>query len=403
MQFFYSVFIHFYGFILHFASLFNKKAGKWCAARENLLPDLAKKINADDNYCWIHCASAGEFEQAIPLINRIKSQESGIKTEKNNLQIAVSFFSPSGFEMYKDSDEADLFFYFPLDTKQNATQLIEILKPQFVIFIRNEIWLNVLSELKSNSIPAFLVNVNLEQKRSFFYQKYLDKAYPLFTKIYDTKTFGNTKLEKVIENKDATFSNEILDDFYKDSFVIIAGSSWTKEEEIIAEFYKEYSSKIPNLKIIIAPHEFDKSKINQIQKLFEKNIFSYSDRTSKGNSSILFLDKQGILKYAYRYADIAVIGGGFGKGVHNISEAAVYGIPTIFGTNFHKFEDANDLVKLQLAFAVDSSELLQKKLIDLASDIAFRNDIKEKSAHYFTKQKNSSKIIISNIFSQVSK
>ena len=232
MRLFYLFFIHFYDFLMRFAGFFNQKAKNWCVVRKNWETDLQQKMDSGVNYCWIHCASAGEFEQAIPIINNLRCT-------MYDVRIAVSFFSSSGFEMYKDSDLADLFFYFPLDTKKNAEKLVEILKPSFAIFIRNEIWLNVLTSLNKKNIPTFLVNANLQQKRNYFYQLFLNKTYPFFTKIFDTKTFGNTKLERVVENRNTVFNDAILEDFSKDSFVIILGSSWLEEERFIIDFYKK--------------------------------------------------------------------------------------------------------------------------------------------------------------------
>lgn len=387
----YSIFIRFYGLLMHMAAFFNEKAKRWVTGRKEWETSLAEKITKSDMYCWIHCASAGEFEQAIPLIQ-------GIRNQKTRIRIAVSFFSPSGFEMYQGSGLADVFFYFPLDTGQNAENLIKILNPVFTIFIRNEIWWNTLTVLKEKNIPAYLVNANLNQKRNIIYKKYLDKTYPLFTKIFDTQTFGNTKLEKVIENKNAVFNDRILEDFCKDSFVIILGSSWQTEEKIAANFYKKNRDKILNLKMIIAPHEFDATKLNELETLFSEEVISYSQYTVPDNShSVLFLDKKGILKYVYRYANIAVIGGGFGKSVHNISEAAVYSLPTIFGPNFSKFEDTKELVNLKVAFPVNDYMEFENKLIQLINDAELRTAISQKLNMYFSQQENATAKIISEV------
>lgn len=356
-------------------------------SRENWQVDLRKKIDRNENYCWIHCASAGEFEQAIPLIKRIKNN-----TTDNNPKIAVSFFSPSGFEMYKNSGFADVFFYFPLDTKTNAQKLIDILHPEFVIFIRNEIWLNTLNQLKKKNIPTFLANVNIEQKRNFIYQKYLNHAYPLFTQIFDTKTFGHTKLEKVISNKNEVFNDTVLDNFCKESFVIILGSSWFEEERFIVDFYKKHKERFPNLRIIIAPHE--NLSFNSLTLKDKESIAFYSSYQA---SNILVIDKKGILKYAYRHADIAIIGGGFGKGVHNVAEAAVYGIPTLFGANYIKFEETIELTNLQVAFPVNNYDIFEKRLLELMNNVELRNNIKIILNNYFSNQEHASTNIIDSI------
>ena len=387
MRLFYLFFIHFYDFLMRFAGFFNQKAKNWCVVRKNWETDLQQKMDSGVNYCWIHCASAGEFEQAIPIINNLRCT-------MYDVRIAVSFFSSSGFEMYKNSDLADLFFYFPLDTKKNAEKLVEILKPSFAIFIRNEIWLNVLTSLNKKNIPTFLVNANLQQKRNYFYQLFLNKTYPFFTKIFDTKTFGNTKLERVVENRNTVFNDAILEDFCKDSFVIILGSSWLEEERFIIDFYKKNKEKNPNLKIVIAPHENLSLNSFELKKSYVNWLSFYRNYT---NGNILVLDKKGILKYAYRHADIAFIGGGFDKGVHNVSEAAVYGIPTIFGSNYHKFEEINELVNLDVAFPVKNYIELEQKLLELMNDSDKRNTIKNKLTTYFSSHEQVAKTIVTEI------
>ena len=387
MRLFYLFFIHFYGFLIRFAGFFNQKAKNWCVVRKNWETDLQQKMDSGVNYCWIHCASAGEFEQAIPIINNLRCT-------MYDVRIAVSFFSSSGFEMYKNSDLADLFFYFPLDTKKNSEKLVEILKPSFAIFIRNEIWLNVLTSLNKKNISTFLVNANLQQKRNYFYQQFLNKTYPFFTKIFDTKTFGNTKLERVVENRNTVFNDANLEDFCKDSFVIILGSSWLEEERFIIDFYKKNKEKNPNLKIVIAPHENLSLNSFELKKSYVNWLSFYRNYT---NGNILVLDKKGILKYAYRHADIAFIGGGFDKGVHNVSEAAVYGISTIFGPNHHKFEEINELVNLDVAFPVKNYIELEQKMLELMNDSDKRNTIKNELTTYFSSHEQVAKTIVTEI------
>jgi 3-deoxy-D-manno-octulosonic-acid transferase len=195
MRSIYQIFIRLYGLSIKIASFFNAKAHKLVLGRNNWERNLTNRIKKSEAYCWIHCASAGEFEQAIPLLKNLRVKNSG-------LRIAVSFFSPSGFEMYQDSKLADLFFYFPLDTKQNTAKLVEILNPEFVIFIRNEIWWNMLTILKEKNIPTYLVNANSDQKRNVLYQYYLDKTYLLYLQKYlILKHLEIQNWIRVIENK----------------------------------------------------------------------------------------------------------------------------------------------------------------------------------------------------------
>lgn len=394
----YSTFIRFYGIFLLFASFFNKKANEWVRGRKNWRKDLSEKVTDAGTYCWIHCASAGEFEQAIPLIRKIRDR-------KPDIRIAVSFFSPSGMEMYKNSKWADIFFYLPLDTASNAISLIELLKPQFAIFIRNEIWWNMLSTLNQKNIPTYLVNANLKQHRNAAYQYYLDKVYPLFTKIFDTKTVGNTKIERaIISNAEEKFSDAVIENFCRDSFCIALGSSWHTEEKFIAEFYKKNKLKYPNLKIIIAPHEFDDAKQAALEALFNCKIAKYSTVVSEYLSpqnpipEILFLDKKGILKYVYRYVAIAVIGGGFGKGLHNISESTVYGTPAIFGPNYTDFEEVQEMIDLGVAFCVKNYAEFEKKILELSNrDVLNKIVNKKELSAYISKQQDVSEEIIYEI------
>jgi 3-deoxy-D-manno-octulosonic-acid transferase len=388
MAIFYSIFIQFYGLAMRFAAFFHKKADAWVKVRKNLLPELREKICSKESYVWIHCASAGEFEQALPLVNRFRKEDPAAK-------IAVSFFSASGYDMYNASGLADIFFYFPLDTKRNAIELIEILKPTMAIFIRNEIWWNTLQVLHRKKIRAYLVNAPVHRKRNFFYQKYLDRTYPLFTRIFYTSETGNTKLERVIQNREDQFHDAVLSNFCERSVSIFLGSSWKEEEEMLAQFYKKNKSKYPNLKIVIAPHEFEDGKKEELENLFGERIISYTENLD--DSCILFLNKKGILKYAYRYADIAVLGGGFGKSVHNVAEAAVYGITVLFGPNYDKFEEIKELANEHLSFPVHNTLEFEKTLTKFLNDESLRIALKKKLEDYFAFSGSASSLIIANI------
>ncbi len=399
MGFVYSIAIQCDYLAIRFAALFSKKAKNWLAVRKQWYRELSDKTDPKSTYCWIHCASAGEFEQAIPLVQAIRSADKSLK-------IAVSFFSSSGFELFQDSGKADLFFHSPIDSKKNQEHLIALLKPVFVLFIRNEIWWNTLTQLKMKGIPTYLVNAPKGQKRSFFYQIYLNNAYSLFTKIFDTSAYGNTKLEKVLANRQEVFTDKILDDFCNGATVILAGSSWQTEEISIASFYQSHRTQFPVLKIIIAPHEYDENKADELEKIFSggqatntNNVVLYSRYTDcKNNPSVLFLDKKGMLKYAYRYAKIAVIGGGFDKTVHNVSEAAVYGIPTLFGPNYKKFEEITDMVNRHVAFSVNEYAEFENKLLEWLSSPHKLTEIHDLLDVYFEQQEKVAERIIAEIF-----
>jgi 3-deoxy-D-manno-octulosonic-acid transferase len=397
MRYLYSFLIQFYGLLIFCASFVNSKAKKWCDGRKNWLNSLKKNRNLQLKYIWIHCASAGEYEQAIPLIQQIR------KEQKEDYQIAVSFFSPSGFGSYQSSKEIDLLFYLPLDTPKNAIQLLEILQPKFAFFIRYEIWWNILFELKNKNIPTYLINANPHQKRNFIYKKYLAQTLPFFTEVFHTNKVGSTKIERVLNIKDAdNFSDSYLENFSKDSYVILLGSSWETEEKYVAAFYKKYISKIKNLKIIIAPHEYNSTKIQVLSSLFNCNIHCYSVEknkppfTTERIASILFLDQKGILKHVYKYADIALIGGGFKNGIHNCSEAMVYKIPVLFGPNYKQFEDAIEYMSSKVAFSFQNYDEFEHILLDLYQQPINLHQL-EALDFYFSKNKNTSQEILNTI------
>ncbi|MCB0507871.1 MAG: hypothetical protein KDD21_06190 [Bacteroidetes bacterium] len=382
---------------MYWLAIVNKKIKKWKSVRENWASEIQQKRKATENYIWIHCASAGEFEQAIPIIFQLK------EGKYKNHKIAVSFFSPSGYEAHQNNELIDLIFYLPIDTYSNTQKLVEFLQPEFAIFIRNEIWLNCLFALNRKQIPTYLINVNANRSHSFFYKKYLDFAYPLFTKIFDTTNFGNTKIERVIQNSEIDFQDSFLDKFCKDNFVIILGSCWEIEENWIAEFYKKQASEIKNLKIILAPHEYDETKIKSLEKIFEQKIGSYValKNKHKNEHKILMLDQNGILKYVYRYGDLAIIGGGFGKGVHNISEAAVYEMSVLFGPNFTKFEEVPELINCGIAHCIHSYEEMEKLLLDVYFSYQKNEHLPLNELHNFLdKQKNTSTKIVEIIIDE---
>jgi len=393
MQYLYHLFISLYGFLIRIVAVFNIKARNREIGSKQWERQLQKMDISKHSFVWIHCASAGEFEQAIPIIQLLKQKFP-------NYSIAVSFFSPSGYELYRKSTLGDVFFYFPLDTIKNARKVIQLLQPKKVLFIRNEIWWNILLELRKQQIPVFLLNRSLSNKNAFFYRIYLKKTLPLFTKIFYTQEYGNTKIERVIENKNERFQDNTLADFCRQNFVLIAGSSWDTELQYIFEFYKKHSTRFPSLKIIIAPHEFDENLLRKICKKYsvsENEIQLYSGYDLSNKASILLLDKKGILKYVYRYADVAFIGGGFDKTVHNISEAIVYGIPTLFGPKYSQFEEVEDFIKNGIAFPISNYNEFEKNVLSILLHPKIKEEVKIKSELFFSHWQSASDKIIDEI------
>lgn len=408
MRFFYSVSILFYSLLVKLASFFNKKAKLKHKGTKNTFTKL--KNFKSEKTIWIHCASLGEFEQGRPIIELIK------KT-KPEYKIALSFFSPSGYEIKKNYKNADVVFYLPYDSKKNADKLIEIIKPDTVFFIKYEFWYWYLTELKKRKISVYLVSGIFRPKQLFFkfygsfYRKILTNFTHLFVQnkesaellkninIENVSIAGDTRFDRVIEISKNCRKFPLIEKFIEDKLVFIAGSSWKPDEEIIFEFIN--TNKFNNIKFIIAPHEIKNENIERILNLSNKKTVKYSDAKIEtvNDADILIVNNIGMLSSLYSYADIAYIGGGFGAGIHNTLEAAVFGIPVIFGKKYQKFDEAKELIKIKAAFSIinyDEFNTIFKKLL---SDEEFRKKSGENAKKYVNKNIGvSNKILKETVF-----
>ncbi len=362
-------------------SPFNKKAGLWIQGRKNIFSGLKEAIGINEQIAWFHCASLGEFEQARSLIESFKDQFPEYK-------ILLTFFSPSGYEIRKNYDKADHVFYLPMDTKSNAKKFITIVKPKLTFFIKYEFWFNYLSELKKNNIPTFLISAIFRSDQHFFrfyggwFRKQLNNITYFFVQnetslkllnsinIDQAELTGDTRFDRVCKIEEESKEFPFINVFRNDDPLLLAGSTWEEDENVVLEFHKKFS----NFKIIIAPHEVHKSRVQNLLKKFGNDalLFSESDNNNIGNSGILIIDSIGILSHLYKYSEIAYIGGGFGAGIHNILEAATFGKPVFFGPNYQKFQEARDLIDKGGAFSINSST-------DLINGIKFLLDDKNKA------------------------
>ena len=375
MKIIYSIAVKLYSVIVVLASLFNKKA----SYRYKGVKETFNKIKnfSSDNTIWIHCASLGEFEQGRSLIEKIRQKYSDYK-------IALSFFSPSGYEIIKNYEHADLIFYLPSDSRENAKKLILLLKPKFVFFVKYEFWYWYIDEVNKNNIPIYLISGIFRKNQIFFkfYGRFFREILKKFTHIFvqnkeseilakqinitEVSVTGDTRFDRVFEISQNKKYFEIIDAFTNNKLTFIAGSTWKPDEDIIFEFINTFDKE---LKYIIAPHEIKKDNINRILKLSKKNIIKYSEATidSVKNADVMIIDNIGMLSSLYACADIAYIGGGFGAGIHNTLEAAVFGVPIIFGPKYHKFDEARELIKRKAGFSISGKEdffQIAKKLIN---------------------------------------
>lgn len=392
MVFLYNLGIRFYLFLVYIVSPFNIKAKLWLNGRKNWTAKVKTVLDSSQQTIWVHCSSLGEFEQGRPLIE-------AIKTKNPQAKIVLTFFSPSGYEVRKNYSGADYVFYLPIDTKWNAKRFIELINPKFAVFVKYEFWYFYLKGLRERNIPTYIISANFRSDQAFFkpygkwYREFLKNFDHLFVQnthsqellgsigITNVTVTGDTRFDRVIKVASDAKTIPFIEQFCATDKVIIAGSTWPKDEEILAEFIRDNHEKI---KVIIAPHEIDSVHIHNIQKNIPYQSILYTQHQTADPSSarILIVDTIGLLASIYRYGHIAYIGGGFGVGIHNTLEAATFGIPVIFGPNYQKFQEAKDLISMGAGFSINSSKELSDLLNLLLSNEQMRLTAGDKSKSF---------------------
>jgi len=378
MLFAYKIITQTYFFAIKIASIFNKKAKLMIEGRKNQIQEIKSKIDKNSKYIWFHCASLGEFEQGRPLIEKIK-------TEKPEYKIILSFFSPSGYEPRKNYQFADIVCYLPFDSRKNAKEFIETVNPAVAIFVKYEIWYYFLERLNKSKIPTYLIAAIFRPNQVFFksYGKTYRKALGFFSKIFvqteetekllhkfnfkNTLVCGDTRIDRVVAIANEKYENPILEKFCEGKKCFVYGSTWAADEKIIANFIK---SSPEDYVFIIAPHQISEQNIKNVEKRFRIKSQRLSKiETLNPDTRLIIIDSIGILSKLYRYANVAYIGGGFGKGIHNILEAVVYEIPVVFGPNYKKFNEAVQLIKNEVAFSINNSKEYRNIMNVLISDV----------------------------------
>lgn len=377
----YSLIIHLYAFFIELISPFHKKArlmrlGQW---KTNGI--LREKIDRNAKYIWFHASSLGEFEQGRPLIEKIKAEHPEYK-------ILLTFFSPSGYEVRKNYGGADVVCYLPFDTPYRVKKFLDLSKPVMAIFIKYEFWDNYLSELKRRNIPVYIVSAIFRKEQLFFkwYGGMYRKVFSYFTHIFvqddasrellskygvtNVSVFGDTRFDRVQDVYKNTKQVPMVDLFVNNNrsdnqLTMVAGSSWQQDEEVYLNYFNEH----PELKLIIAPHEIHKDHLMHIESMLKRPSIRLSEATEKDikGKSCLIVDSFGLLSSIYRYGDLAYIGGGFGAGIHNVLEAAVYGMPVIFGPKYQKFKEARDLLQVGGAFSITDEKTFESKMEELST------------------------------------
>ena len=385
----YNFLIHAYSFIISIIAPFNAKAKFWVEGRKNIFERLGSaSVNfGTTSLAWFHCASLGEFEQCRPVIEAFRVKYPSYK-------ILVTFFSPSGYEIRKNYTGADFICYLPADTPQNAQKFIEIVKPSVVFFVKYEFWRNYLTELEKQHIPVISFSAIFRPNQLFFksyggfYRENLTKFKHILVQnqesfdllksidIQQITLAGDTRFDRVKQIVDAKKEIQVAGNFKANRQVFMLGSAWETDMEVLIPLMNLLKND-SNLTFVIAPHEIHQVEIMAWQKQIESKSICFSEvktDTKLIDYQVLIIDNIGMLSSLYQYADFAFIGGSFGKGLHNILEAATFGMPIFFGNKaYHKFQEAVDLVNLGGAYAVKSTDDLGEILNDLRL-----NEVKKK-------------------------
>jgi 3-deoxy-D-manno-octulosonic-acid transferase len=393
MLFLYNLIILLASQVVKLLALFSPKMKLFVNGRKEVFSILQSKINANDKTIWFHAASLGEYEQGLPVIEKIKIQYP-------NHKIVVTFFSPSGYEVRKNNTVADATVYLPLDTKSNAKKFIKAINPELVFFIKYEYWPNYLNELKKQQIKTYLISGILREKQAFFkwYGGFYRNALKTFDYFFvqnessknliqsigfnNVKISGDTRFDRVVSILERDNSLDFIEQFKRDSSnvgmtTIVIGSSWPKDENLLVNYINNASD---NVKFIIAPHNIKAEQISNLKFQITKSsvLFSEKSNVDLSNFNVFIIDTIGILTKIYSYADIAYVGGGFGNpGVHNILEPATFGVPIIIGPNYSHFAEAIALVHQKGCVSISN----QNELNEAFDNLIFNEDIRHEKGH----------------------
>lgn len=364
----YQLFICLYTFGVWVASLFSKKVRMMWQGEHQAFRILKERVNPNDKYIWFHAASLGEFEQGRPLIEHIRKEHPEYK-------ILLTFFSPSGYEVRKNYEGADLCCYLPLDTIRNARRFLRLIRPAMAFFIKYEFWYNYLHILKHRGVPAYSVSSIFRPDQVFFqwygrgYRKVLDCFTHFFVQNEESRELlsqigidratvvGDTRFDRVLQIKEASKQLPLIEAFVgtaeqQPTKVFVAGSSWEPDEDIFIKYFNEHK----DWKLIIAPHVIGENHLKAIVSKLDRKVTRYSVATTESarQADCIIIDCFGLLSSIYHYGSVSYIGGGFGNGIHNVLEAAVWSVPVVFGPNNKHFQEAQGLLKVQGGYQIEN-------------------------------------------------
>lgn len=408
MRLLYTFGIQCYALGVRIAAPFNVKARQMVEGWKRTFGRLAVAPVGKDNTAWFHASSLGEFEQARPVLEQFHKM-------CPDYRICVTFFSPSGYEVRKDYPHADFICYLPMDTRANARRFVNLLRPTVVFFVKYDFWFNYLEQLRQREIPTVIFS-SIFRPNQYFFKPYgrwfLNSIGQCFTHIFvqneesmqllkghginHVSIAGDTRFDRVHAIAQESCRHAEVEEFlgqYAGNKVLLAGSSWEPDEINIKKYLDHYGERIT---LILAPHVTSESHINSIIKIFgKKNCTLYTQMAqAKPGSRILIIDTIGILSSLYRYADVAYIGGGFGRGIHNILEAITFGKPVVFGPNYHKFKEAKDIIALGGGFSYSHYPQLQQTLDKLLNDSEQYQHSSQVCSQYLTDNLGSTQTIL---------
>ena len=408
----YTFAIALYAFVARLIAPFYKKASLMLKGQKQTFGILEGTIRKGEKYIWFHAASLGEFEQGRPLMERIKAQRPQYK-------ILLTFFSPSGYEVRKNYNGADVICYLPFDLPRNVNRFLKLANPSLVIFIKYEFWMNYLTTLHKRGIPTYIISAIFRPDQVFFkpYAQQYKHVLNTFDKIYvqdkaseelliknhisPVLTCGDTRFDRVLDINAQTKVLPVLQAFYENKtenkgLSLITGSSWPEDEAIFIPYFNTN----PGMKLIIAPHEIHDRHLKEITSRLKRPYIFYTEATEENVKEVdcIIMNCIGLLSSAYRYADVAYIGGGFGVGIHNVLEAAVYGMPVLFGPNYHKFREAKDLIENGGGFPVANASEFRKKMAELETSTENLKQSGEKAGHYVHSNGGATEVIFEELF-----
>ena len=408
MNFLYNIAMSVTACGMRLVSPWHHKAKLTVQGQKRTIPYLKETLDTDGGYIWIHAASLGEFEQGRPLIEKIREEQPDAK-------ILLSFYSPSGYEVRKNYDKVDAVCYMPVDTPRRVKEFLDVVKPKMAIFVKYEFWGNFLEQLKQRNLPTYIISSIFRPNQSFFkpWGGMFRKMLGCFTHLYvqdeesrellhgigvnNVTVCGDTRLDRVLQIKAQAKEFPAIAHMVDGcKNVMVMGSSWQPDEDIVIPYFNSH----PEMKLIIAPHEFDENRLETMMARIKRPVARYTQLEGKDPATLdcMIIDCFGILSSLYRYGTIAYVGGGFGSGIHNVPEAAVYGIPVIFGPKHEKFKEAVELNACGGGFAISNAHQCHTILDKLLGDEQALEEAGTAASNYIENHTGATQQIYNDLF-----